>query len=57
MQFVSSCEQQFGSVFTVFVDGDSHSEQVLDDSRKKEIFIDYAAVRPWQARGLVDVTH
>jgi hypothetical protein len=55
MQFVSSCEQQFGSVFTVFVEGDPCSEQVLDSSYKKEIFIDYAAIRPWQARGLVDV--
>jgi hypothetical protein len=39
----------------VFVEGDPQSEQVLDSSFKKEIFIDYAAIRPWQARGLVDV--
>ncbi len=55
MHFVSSCEQQFGSVFTVFVEGDSQSEQVLDSPQTKEIFMDYAAVRPWQARGLVHV--
>ena len=55
MNFLSSCEQQFGSVFTVFVNGDPASEQVLDNSQKKDIFINYAAVRPWQARGMVDV--
>lgn len=55
MHFVSSCEQQFGSVFSVFVEGDPLSEQVLDSSHKKEIFMNYAAIRPWQARGLVHV--
>lgn len=55
MQFVSSCEQQFGSVFTVFVEGDPQSEQLLDSPQRKEIFMNYAAIRPWQARSLVHV--
>jgi hypothetical protein len=49
-QFLAACEETFGSSFAVFVDGDSTSVRQLDAVDKKQAFLEYAPVRPWQAR-------
>ena len=49
-KFLAACEEKFGSSFAVFVDGDPGSIRQLNTDGKKEAFLEYALVRPWEAR-------
>jgi hypothetical protein len=49
-EFLAACEKSLGSSFSVFVDGDPKSTRQLDTNAKKQAFLEYAPVRPWESR-------
>jgi hypothetical protein len=49
-EFLTACEANYGSSFSVFVDGDPTSIRQLDTADKKLAFLDRAPARPWEAR-------
>jgi hypothetical protein len=50
VRFLAACEERFGLSFSVFVDGDPTSVRQLDTETGKQSFLEYAPVRPWEAR-------
>ena len=49
-EFLTACEETLGSSFSVFVDGDPTSIRQLDTDAKKQTFLEFAPVRPWESR-------
>lgn len=49
-EFLAACEANYGSRFSVFVEGDPASIRQLDTADKKQAFLDRAPTRPWEAR-------
>jgi hypothetical protein len=50
VRFLATCEERFGTSYSVFVDGDPTSIRQLDTETGKQSFLEYAPVRPWEAR-------
>jgi hypothetical protein len=49
-RFVARCVERYGESFAVFVDGDPASIHQLNTPAKRQVFIESAPVRPWEAR-------